>query len=97
MKPLPKFLKRYFWDVNFTELNKKTHPRFVIERILEYGDEKAIKWMKKNFKLNTIRNVLYNSRNLSLKSANFWQFVFNLNRNKILCFKKSFQEKQKLI
>jgi hypothetical protein len=78
-------------------LDKKTHSQFIIERILEYGDEKAVKWMKRNFKLNEIKKVIYSSRNLSLKSANFWQFIFDLNKNDILCLKKSFQEKQKTI
>jgi len=97
MKSLPRFLKKYFWDVDFSKLDKKTHSRFIIERILEYGDEKAIKWMEKNFKLNEIKKVVCQSRNLSLKSANFWQLIFNLNKNEILCLKKSFQKKQKII
>ena len=97
MKSFPTFLKNYFWDVDFPKLNKKIHSRFIIERILEYGDEKALGWMGKNFDLKEIKNVLYNSKNLSRKSVNFWQFIFSLNKNKILCLKKSFQKKQKLI
>jgi len=94
---IPKFLKKYFWDVDFSKLDKKNYSQFIIERILEYGDERAIKWMRENFKLNQIKNVLQQSKNLSRKSANFWRFIFNLNKNKILCLRKSFQEKQKLI
>lgn len=97
MNAIPKFLKKYFWDVDFPKLSKKNHSKFIIERILEYGDEKAVKWMRNNFKLNEIKDVLCKSRRLSQKSANFWQFIFNLNKNKILCFKKSFQEKQRAI
>jgi hypothetical protein len=97
MKPLPRFLKKYFWDVDFPKLDKKNHSQFIIERILEYGDEMAVKWMKRNFKLNEIKKVIYQSRNLSLRSANFWQFIFDLNKNDILCLKKSFREKQKTI
>ena len=97
MKSLPQFLEKYFWDVDFSKLNKKTHSQFIIERILEYGDEKAVRWMRRNFKLNEIKKVVCNSRNLSLKSANFWQFIFNLNKNDILCLKKSFLKKQKTI
>jgi len=94
---IPKFLKKYFWDVDFSKLDKKNYSQFIIERILEYGDERAIKWMRENFKLNKIKSVLQQSKNLSRKSANFWRFIFSLNKNKILCLRKSFQEKQKLI
>ncbi|MCD6094571.1 hypothetical protein J7J39_01555 [bacterium] len=97
MKKLPQFLKRYFWDVDFQKLDKKNYSWFIIERILEYGDEKAVKWMEDNFRTEEIKNVLLKSKNLSLKSANFWQFIFNLDKNRILCLKKSFQKRQKLI
>jgi hypothetical protein len=97
VKSPPRFLRKYFWDVDFLKLDKKIHSQFIIERILEYGDKKAVKWMRRNFKLNEIKKVICSSRNLSLKSANFWQFIFDLNKNDILCLKKSFQEKQKTI
>ena len=97
MRKLPQFLKRYFWDTDFQKLDKKKCSWFIIERILEYGDEKAVKWMEDNFKMNEIKKVLLKSKNLSLRSSNFWQFIFSLNKNRILCLKKSFQKRQKLI
>ena len=96
MKPIPKSLKKYFWDVDFKNLDKDKYSYFIIERILELGDGKAVKWMENNFSKEKIRKVVYSSRNLSRKSANFWQLIFNLDRNKILCLKKSFQRKQKI-
>ncbi|MFH1462624.1 MAG: hypothetical protein ABIG08_02960 [bacterium] len=97
MKPLPKFLRKYFWDTDFRELGKENYKLFIIERILEYGDEKAIKWLRNNFSLKEIKNAFCRSKNLSRRSANFWQIIFNLKRNNILCLRKSFPEKQKLI
>lgn len=94
---LPKFLNKYFWDVDFSKLNKKDYSQFIIERILEYGDEKAVKWMRKNFELEEIKQILQQSKNLSLKSANFWQLILGVSRDKVLCLKKSFQKKQKAI
>ena len=97
MKTLPQFLKKYFWDVDFSKLDKEIHASFIIERILEEGDEKATRWMRDNFNLAQIKNVLYNSKNLSPRSANYWQLIFNLKRDKILCLRKSFQKKQRPI
>jgi len=94
---LPKFLKKYFWDVEFSKLNKTVHSQFIIERILEYGDEKAVRWLRENFSPQKIKNVLTTSKTLSQKSANFWQIIFNLKREKILCLKKSFQKKHREI
>jgi hypothetical protein len=97
MKSIPGFLKKYFWDVDFLKLDKNKHSYFIIERILEYGDKKALKWLKENFEEKAIKNVLLTSKNLSPKTANFWQLIFGLNKDKILCLKKSFRKKQKLI
>lgn len=97
MKSLPKFLQKYFWDVNFSKLDKKKYSFFIIERILEQGDEKAVRWLKRNFTLRQIKNTLYCSRNISPKSANFWQFVFGPQKNKILCVGKSSQKKPEKI
>ena len=97
MKLIPNFVKKYFWDVDLLKLDKKEHSKFIIERILEYGDKKAVEWMRGEFKLDQIKNVLQKSRNLSCKSANFWQIILGLNKDKILCLKKSFLKRQKLI
>ena len=94
---LPKFLQSYFWDVNFDELNPQKYPYFVIERILEYGDKKDINWLAKNFSKNTVKKTIISSRSLSPKSANFWALVLNLDRNKVLCLKKSSAKKQNKI
>lgn len=94
---LPKFLQSYFWDVNFDELNPQKYPYFVIERILEYGDKKDINWLAKNFSKNTVKKTIISSLSLSPKSANFWALVLNLDRNKVLCLKKSSAKKQNKI
>lgn len=97
VKKLPEFLKRYFWDVQFSDLNKEKYPRFIIERILEYGDEKAVKWMKDNFTEKKIKQAVCKSKTLSKKSANYWQFLFNLKKQDVLCLTKSFQKKHRAI
>ena len=97
MKTLPIFLQKYFWDVDFSKINKITHTQFIIERILEYGDLKSIKWMNNNYDLDKIKEVTINSKNISKKSANYWQIIFDIKRDKILCFKRLSQEKQKMI
>ena len=94
MKP-PKFLRKYFWDVNFDSLDASQYPYFIIGRILEYGDKEAVKWMIKNFKKTQIKQTLIKRRGLSAKSANYWSCIFGVPKNKILCLKKSYQKMQK--
>ncbi len=95
MKKLPEFLKRYFWDVKFEILNIETQPEFILERLLEYGDKKAVKWVKKNFTKDEVANILFHFRGLSPKSANYWAVVFDINKEKILCLQKPYLEIRK--
>lgn len=88
MKRLPVFLKKYFWEVEFNKINFQKSKIYILRRILEYGDEKAVNWMRKNFKLSEIKNTLINFRGYSLKSANFWSIMLNIPRKEVLCLKK---------
>lgn len=89
---LPKFLNKYFWDVDFKKLDAGEYPYFVIERILEYGDEQAVKWMMGNFKKPEIKRALMKKRGISPRSANYWALIFSVPKNKILCLKKSYRK-----
>lgn len=95
MKALPKFLEKYFWDVEFKKLNFEENKYFITERLLEYGDTRALSWLLNHVKKETIRNILFTKRGLSPKSANFWAIFFNLPRNKVLCLKKSYLKMRK--
>lgn len=94
VKP-PKFLKRYFWEVDFGKLDAKKSAEYVVNRLLEYGDEKAVRWMLDRFGKKQIKYVLCKYRGYSEKSANFWALVLGVPRNKVLCLQKSYLEMRK--
>ena len=85
---LPKFLYRYFWDIKASKLDPQKRPQYVIQRLLEIGDEKAICWLRKNFSQKQIKETLYQSRQISLRTGNFWSLLLGLKREKIKCFQK---------
>ena len=41
-KRSPRFVKRYFWEVDLEKVRLPRHRTYVIERILERGDDRAI-------------------------------------------------------
>ncbi|MBT9130964.1 MAG: hypothetical protein DDT42_01166 [candidate division WS2 bacterium] len=71
-------IRKYFWDVNIRELDASKHSNYIIERLLELGDREAVKWLKKTYSEDTIIEVVNNSRNLSPKSRNYWEIIYNL-------------------
>jgi len=75
---IPQHLHPLFWDVNFDDFNPAAYPDYTIARVLEIGDEKAVKWMKENFSEADIKRVIATERRLSRKSANFWALVYGI-------------------
>ncbi len=90
MKKAPEFLRKYFWDVDFEKLDVEAYPLDTIGRILEYGDLKAIKWMRRKFSEKAIAEVLLRLRIVSPKSANFWSLIFGIDKRGILCLQKHY-------
>ncbi|MCD5390425.1 hypothetical protein LR007_00950 [candidate division NPL-UPA2 bacterium] len=97
MRKLPKFLEKYFWDVEFEKIILEKRMVYVLRRILEYGDEEAVAWMWKNFRKSEIKNALSNFRGYSQKSANFWALLLDLPREEVLCLKSPSSKEQKKI
>lgn len=93
MKRLPSSLKKYFWDTDFSKLDRDFYSQFIIGRILEHGDEGAVKWLFRYFKRSELKNALRRRQNISPLSANYWRLILNIPRNKILCLQRRFQNK----
>ena len=75
---LPSHLSSLFWDTNLHDFDPVAHPRYTIERVLEYGDEPDVAWLTRVFTREQIQDVLRTDRRLSPRSATFWALVFDL-------------------
>ncbi len=94
---LPEFTHRYFWDIAPTELDVGEYQRYVIERLLEYGDLPSVRWMEGRFSREEIVEALKTSRQLSPLSANFWALYFGLSaeaRGGVRCLSKQFRNRR---
>lgn len=72
---LPKEFKKYFWDVDFNDLSFKKYFDFVLGRIMNLGDLKALKWLL-GIPRNKVLNVIRTNREIDLKTKNFWRVVY---------------------
>jgi hypothetical protein len=96
MKQLPTDLHRYFWDVDATRLNVRRYRQFVIERLLEFGDVEAIRWTRRTFGDETIKDVVGRSRRLSRRTANFWRLILDIPKEQVACLSKRSTKRQKV-
>ena len=72
---LPESFAKYFWDCNFNELVMEEYHQFIVERILNFGDDAALQWLLQHTDKNTIKNIVKNSRKLTPKTKKFWQIM----------------------
>lgn len=86
IQQVPADFSPFFWDVHIGELEPTLHGRFIIERLLNEGDHHTLHWLFKTYSMDEIRFVIQNSRNLSRKTARYWQCFFNLKEEEMRCF-----------
>jgi hypothetical protein len=76
------FKKTLFWDVS--EVDDHKNGRFVIERILNFGNENDFNKALEVYGKEEIASVVRESRNLDRKSQSFWCQYFNLDQKQCL-------------
>ncbi|MFH1352066.1 MAG: hypothetical protein ABIH68_00665 [bacterium] len=86
------FLKQYFWEIDFKKFRPLSRPYYVISRLLEYGDEKALRWLFDNFTTRQMKNTLRKMRGFSERSANFWAIYFGMKREEVKCLSRQFRK-----
>ena len=77
MTKLPETYRKYFWDCRFDELTLEKYASFIIERLLNYGNEDSIKWIVKKVNKSLLETVVNKSRNLDKKTKNYWSLILN--------------------
>lgn len=84
---IPECLRSLFWDTNLDDFDPLAFPTYTIARILEYGDQDAVAWLRKTFSETQIVNVVRAERRLSRRSANFWALVYGVSPDQVAALK----------
>lgn len=84
---IPEYLRTLFWDTNLDNFDPFVFPSYTIGRVLEYGDQNAVAWLKNTFSEAQIVDVVRTERRLSRRSANFWALVYHLSPDQVAALK----------
>jgi len=82
---IPDELKVYFWDVPIKVIDLNIHRNFVITRLLNEGNHKALTWLFITYDKHTIECAVRTARDLSAKTARCWQNYFDLKEEDLCC------------
>lgn len=86
---VPAEFEPFFWDVHLKEIDLEKNKRFVIERLLNEGDQHTLKWLFITYSIEEIRTTVCQSRALTLKTRIYWKEFFQLKEEEMRCFSRS--------
>jgi len=78
----------YFWDVDFSKLELGKNKRLIIERIINFGNLKDLKYIIDNYGKNEIISTLCNLNYLDNRTLNFYSIYFKIPKKKFKCYTK---------
>lgn len=55
---LPKFIHRFFWEVDVKQVSLRKNRSYVIQRLLTVGDQTAIHWLRDKIGDTAIRKAI---------------------------------------
>ncbi len=79
-----------FWDTK--DIDARKNERFVIGRILAFGDESDFKWALDFYGVKKLKENLLKIRSLDKKSLSFWCQYFKISPS--LCIQNQSVQKQ---
>lgn len=71
-----KFRQSLFWDVDPKTIDPNKHSVYVIERILDFGNDQEVHWLANYYSSKKIKRIVDRSRVLHKKSKALWSLVF---------------------
>ena len=70
-----KFRQELFWDTNPEKIDTEKNALYIIERILDFGNDKEVAWVRKFYDKLEIKKVVENPRRLSVRTKTLWNLI----------------------
>ena len=85
-KEPPKLSKVRFWDIDFTKIDYDMRARYVIERVVMYGNWQEWQEIKRYYGLERIKLEAMQTRYLDPKTLNFLSLYFQVPKEQFRCY-----------
>lgn len=70
-----KFRQSLFWDTNPKKIDTKRNAQYIIERILDFGNDKEVKWLYCFYNKPLLKKTVVKSRSLRPRTKNLWTML----------------------
>lgn len=66
-----------FWDTDPKKLDPQKHAKYIIERIMDFGNDDEVRWMRHNYPKPLLAKVVKTSKELHPSSKTLWTLLTN--------------------
>lgn len=70
-----KFRQSLFWDTDVKNIDVKKNARYIIERILDFGDDKEVEWLWNFYDKSLLKKSIIKSRSLRPETKKLWMLL----------------------
>ena len=67
-----------FWDTDVKKLDIQKNAKYIIERIMDFGNDDEVRWMRKYYPKELIASVCKSSKQLHKSSRILWTQLTSL-------------------
>jgi hypothetical protein len=85
---IPQQLRSLFWDVDGDKFDPASYPQYTMARVLEFGDQEAVAWLRRAFSAQEIKEVVCKERRLTRRSATFWALVYAIPHDQVAALQR---------
>lgn len=64
-----------FWDTDVKKLDIQKNAKYIIERIMDFGNEDEARWMRRYYSKSLLSEVVDKSRVLGSSSKTLWTIL----------------------
>lgn len=71
------FRQALFWDTDPKKLDTTKHAKYIIERIMDFGNDEEVRWMRRFYPKELLAEVLRKSKDLGQSTRTLWTLLIN--------------------
>lgn len=69
------FRESLFWDVDPKDIDEEKHATYIIERIMDFGNDDEVRWMWRRYPHELMHSISEKSRVLRGETRSLWQLM----------------------
>jgi hypothetical protein len=75
MRNIIKLRPALFWDTNPNSIDTEKNAQYIIERVLDFGNDREGKWLYHFYDRSLLKSVVAKSRSLMPETKNLWTLL----------------------